>query len=225
MPSLQCYKKQNTNRLWSKFQFRIILLSYNCIQPHPWGESVPMTHRSPLENKVFPSSPSSQSVASKNHPLPTYLRFWLYIKQIDLSSKSVYWNKYHPQLDPKAVEMYQPWHHNHLPWQCSESHCPCFPRSWVLHQLTMLISWTSSERVAYRSLSTLKKIPALSPSKNRDVFHYSPYKQCYWNSRILFYFYLQDFIFWWVPFCSGQFCYCFFQKPYMRSTHVSTYLA
>lgn len=116
--------------------------------------------------------------------------------------------------------MYQPWRHNHLPWQCSESHCPCFPRSWVLHQLTMLISWTSSERVAYRSLSTLKKIPALSPSKNRDVFHYSPYKQCYLNSRILFYFYLQDFIFWWVPFCSGQFCYCFFQKPYMRSTHV-----
>lgn len=32
-----------------------------------------------------------------------------------------------------------------------------------------------------------------------------------------------DFIFSRVPFCYGQFCYCLFQKWYMRSTHVCTH--
>lgn len=80
MPSLQCYKKQNTNMLQSKFPSRIIPLLHNCIQPHTLGPSVHMTHRCPLENKYFPSLPNSQRVDSKSLPWPTYLRFWLYIK-------------------------------------------------------------------------------------------------------------------------------------------------
>ena len=98
-----------------------------------------------------------------NHPPHTHLRFWSDIERTDLVLRRPFTWMDTLHSGPQAVGSCSSRHHSHLRVLLLGSPQPTPAPTWrVPRRFTLLISWASSEIVAYKLLSTLKETTSLS---------------------------------------------------------------